>query len=402
MASDKTDESISQEEIEQWYEEEEDEDEVEGDQAPPDAPAGVLEEKYSSAQIQIVRSTIDFTLHTLRQSLKDENYINISPDYQRRTRWDRKRRSLLIESFLMNIPVPPIFLFENQYNQYEAMDGRQRLETIREFLDNSFALSGLEYFPELNGKRFRTLTPTIQRGLLRRSITAIVLLAETTRASASVQDVRMILFRRLNTGGARLNPQEMRNALYPGEFKKMIARVARDDKFCEIWRIPKKTPDEEEQKPAALIKNALYRNMADCELVLRFFAIKETIMNNIKGSIRHILDKCMEKHSNDNLAVVASAEQHFLDCLHVLHKVFDGKAFVLPTTDRPSRPLYDALMVAVSLQTGSDPTTRAAAIRKSLDDALKIRDKYNVLIGRGNTVDAIKDRVELAQKILMG
>jgi uncharacterized protein DUF262 len=400
MPTEKPDQSISEEEVEQWYDEEEDEVEAEAGQA--DSSPSALEEKYSATQIQIVRSTIDFTLHTLQQSLKDPSYINISPEYQRRTRWDRKRRSLLIESFLMNIPVPPIFLFENQYNQYEAMDGRQRLETIREFLDNGFALGGLEYFKELNGKRFRSLTPTIQRGLLRRSITAIVLLAETTRASASVHDVRMILFRRLNTGGARLNPQEMRNALYPGEFKDMIARVARDEKFCEIWRIPKKTPDEDEQKPPSLTKNALYRNMADCELVLRFFAIKETIASDLKGSIRHILDKCMDRHSNDKSGAVAKAEGHFLHCLHTLYKIFDGKAFVLPTTNRPSRPLYDALMVALSRQSTFDPMARSNPIREALRAALDDRANYDILIGRGNTVDAIKDRVALAEQILVG
>ena len=264
------------------------------------------------------------------------------------------------------------------------------------------ALSGLEYFKELSGLRFRDLTPTIQRGLLRRSITAIVLLAETTRPSATVNDVRMILFRRLNTGGARLNAQEMRNALYPGEFKDMLARVARDDKFCEIWRIPKKTPDENEQKPPDLTRNALYRNMADCELVLRFFAIKETIESNLKGSIRHILDKCMERHCNDKPSVVAKAEEQYLHCLHTLYTIFGGKAFVLPTTERPSRPLYDALMVALSRQTSINPEARAHWIRQSLVAALTDQKKYDILIGRGNTVDSIKDRVLLAEQILNG
>src|SRR5262249_42554728 len=147
--------------------------------------------------------------------------LNLAPIYQRRARWDRKRRSLLIESFLMNIPIPPLFLFENRYNQYEVMDGRQRLETIRDFLENRFALTGMEFWKELNGLRFVDLRPAIQKGLLRRSITAVVLLAETTQPDESATDVRMILFRRLNTGGARLNPQELRNALYPGKFNEM-------------------------------------------------------------------------------------------------------------------------------------------------------------------------------------
>ena len=105
----------------------------------------------------------------------------------------------------MNVPVPPLFLFEKDYNQYEIMDGRQRLEAISEFLENKYALTGLEFWPELQGKRFNDLPGTIQRGLLRRTLNAVVLLAETTRSDDSF-DIRLVLFRRLNTGGVKLNP----------------------------------------------------------------------------------------------------------------------------------------------------------------------------------------------------
>lgn len=386
---------VTEDEVEEWFDEEEqEEDSVEEGSDEP------IEAKYAASQIRVVRSTIDFTLHTLKQSLNDPNYINISPEYQRRTRWDRKRRSQLIESFLMNIPVPPIFLFENQYNQYEAMDGRQRLETIRGFLDNTFALTGMEFFKELNGKRYNDLNPTIQRGLLRRSITAIVLLAETTRPEDSEHDIRMILFRRLNTGGARLNPQEMRNALYPGKFNKMLADTARDDLFTRIWRIPPRTPDEEEKVPKELNRNAMYRNMADCELVLRFFAIRETIEGNLRGSIRRLLDNCMERHSSDTEKQARRLSDQFLGCLEVIDKTFEGEPFVLPQTGRLSRPLFDALMVAQSLNSDRDPVEHKAKVQSRLSKALDDADKYNILIGRGNTVDAIKDRVELADDIL--
>jgi len=391
-------EAITDDEVAEWYNEEESQE----DEAPPPVPDKAIEQKYADSQIQIVRSTIDFTLHTLKQSLKDPNYINISPTYQRRTRWDRKRRSLLIESFLMNIPVPPIFLFENQYNQYETMDGRQRLETIRDFLESGFALVGLEYFTELNGRRFDDLNPTLQRGLLRRSITAIVLLAETTRPDASPHDVRMILFRRLNTGGARLNPQEMRNALYPGHFNKKLATIARSVPFTQIWGIPGRTPDEDERVPKELMKNALYRNMADCELVLRFFAIRETIENELKGSIRHLLDKCMERHSSDVEATVNLHEAQYQQCLNTMFQTFDLRPFILPTTNRPSRPLYDALMVALSLQANYDPLPIKEQIQKRLVEALENTRTYDILIGRGNTIEAIRDRVALAHRILRG
>ena len=391
---------ITDEEVEEWFEAEEDEDE-EGE-ATADVIEDELDQKYARAQIQIVRSTIDFTLHTLRQSLKDPLYINLSPTYQRRTRWDRKRRSLLIESFLMNIPVPPIFLYENQYNQYEAMDGRQRLETIRDFLDNAFPLSGLEFFPELKGKRFNDLNPTLQRGLLRRSITAIVLLAETTRPENPEHDVRMILFRRLNTGGARLNPQEMRNALYPGTFNTMLVETARTKPFTTIWRIPQKTRDEKEKVPKELSKNALYRTMADAELVLRFIAIKETVELNLSGSMRRLLDNCIARHAKDSAHQINRMTQEFQTCITLLDNTFDHQPFVLPRTRRPSRNLYDALMVALSLHPECDIVADKENVQTRLTDALDDPQKYSTLTGHANTVDAIRERVKIAERVLTG
>lgn len=96
------------------------------------------------------------------------------------------------------------------------MDGRQRLEAIKDSLDNTYPLRGMEYWQELGGSRFNELPPRIQRGLLRRTISAIVLLAETSRPEDSEIDVRMALFKRLNTGGVNLNPHESQNSLLLG------------------------------------------------------------------------------------------------------------------------------------------------------------------------------------------
>ena len=194
----------------------------------------------------------------------------------------------------------------------------------------------------------------------------------------------------------------MRNALYPGYFNDMLVRQARTDLFTRIWRIPPKTPDEIESPPADLLKNALFRSMADCELVLRFFAIKETIEQNLKGGIKGLLDACMKRHADDDETAVRRYDALFERCLRSLDGLFNAHPFVLPETGRTSRSLYDALMVAYSLRDEPDLTRQKVAIQGRIAQALEDQVSYEVLVGRGNTVDAIKARVRKADFILTG
>jgi hypothetical protein len=157
------------------------------------------------------------------------------------------------------------------------------LDAIREFLANNYALIGLEYWQELNGQRFNNLPSVLQRGLLRRSLSAVVLLAETRKAEEDDIDVRTVLFDRLNTGGEKLNPQELRNALHAGPFNSMLIQLARSTPFTTAWNIPPYQPNEDEEISPELENNTLYRTMADTELVLRFFAIRDAIQNNKRG-----------------------------------------------------------------------------------------------------------------------
>jgi len=397
MGRDKNAGGIDDAIVDEWFE---DEDEGAEEANTPVVPTKkTVEEKYAESQLRVVRSTIDFSIYSLKQNFFDSNYINIAPEYQRRHRWDRKKRSQLIESILMNIPIPPLFLFENEYNKYEVMDGRQRLDTVVEFLENGFSLSGLEFWTELNGRRFKELSETLQRGLMRRTLSAIVLLAETKTYVEEESDIRMILFRRLNTGGVMLNPHELRNALYPSPFAAMLRDAARGKIFTSVWEIPEYAPDEKKKIPEKLLRNSLYKAMADCELVLRFFALREMMSENLRGSLRKLLDNSMKRHIKDSHDEVLILRKDFDESLSILNDVFDGRPFRLEG-GRLSRPLYDALMVSINLHPQNDISKRSKVIKESLTEALKDEDTYEILIGRGNTIDAIKERINLATSIL--
>ncbi len=388
--------SVTSDEVEEWFE-----DEV--SEVPMPTPTQTLDpaEKYARSQLRVVRETKDYQLDYLKHALQPgKELIDTAPGYQRRLRWTNKKRSLLIESFLLNIPVPPVFLFEHDYNEYEVIDGRQRMETIRSFLANDFPLSSLEYWPELERKRFNDLPMVLQKGLLRRSLPAVVLLAETQGVGADDIDVRRVLFDRLNTGGIRLNPQELRNALYPGTFNALLISLARSEPFTTTWGIPPFSTNEDVEPPEDLLKNALFASLADAELVLRFFALRDAIVEKRAGSLRRILDRHMERNKDIGLSAAKALEEQFLGTLSRLVALFDQEPFRLPKIKRPSRPLYDALMVALSLQPEIKVESRKSEIQSTLLTALADPPSYDVLVGRGNTIEAVRQRVALASKIL--
>lgn len=387
--------SIGADEVEEWFNDETSETtSISEDRIDP-------AEKYARSQLRVVRETKDYQLDYLKHALQPgKELIDTAPGYQRRLRWNNKKRSLLIESFLLNIPVPPVFLFEHDYNEYEVIDGRQRIETIHSFLANDFALTGLEYWPELDKKRFNDLPTVLQKGLLRRSLSAVVLLAETRGKGPNELDVRRVLFDRLNTGGIRLNPQELRNALYPGTLNALLIRLARSTPFTAIWGIPPYQENEENDPSEELLKNILFASLADAGLVLRFFALRDAFLENKSGSLRRILDRYMASNKDIEIEQQKELERLFVTTLTRLEALFDQEPFKLPKTKRPSRPLYDALMIALSLNLTLDIESRKVEIQAALLNALDATDTYDVLVGRGNTIESIRQRIELATKIL--
>ena len=170
---------------------------------------------------RIIYQMNNFFLPQIRDMIERREAINLRPEYQRRLRWTAAQKSKLIESLLLNIPVPPVFFYETDAAQYEVMDGQQRLNTIRDFFAGDFSLRGLTVLKPLNGLRYAKCPPRIKRTLDRASISAIVLLMESESEQAetgefSITDIRRLVFDRLNTGGRQLNAQEIRNALNPG------------------------------------------------------------------------------------------------------------------------------------------------------------------------------------------
>lgn len=349
-----------------------------------------FEKKYRDQMRQIVTQKLDLPISALPGML--ESQIKLNPDFQRRDRWSIEQQSRLIESLFMNVPIPPVFLGEDKYGSYVVLDGRQRLTAIRDFLNNTLILKNLEVWEQLNGTRYQDLVKKdYDKHLTRRFVPAIVILKESSPA------VKYDVFDRLNTGGVKANDMEIRNAVFRGGFTDILHELSRNELFCTIWRIPKDIIEASE-------RNAMYREMDDIYLVLRFFALYEYDSMKLKFK-DYLSDFIQEK--NDIYPEKKDVPKEFIDRFHFAIKntwnIFGDEAFLKPKNSRNQRvksfPLSDAIMVALSEY---DPdtlnSTLQSRIRKNLDELLKDDEFLKSITSGTNGKGSIRSRIELAKK----
>ena len=365
-----------------------------------------IEIQFQRGRLRVIQEKNDFFLPHVVDFIEGRKWGNLRPEYQRRLRWDQKKKSKLIESFIMNVPVPPIFLYETALGRFEVMDGQQRLNTIVEYLQNRFELKGLEIWPELNGRRFLDLPALVARGLERSKISAIILVSDSSDEAETSIDLRAQVFDRINSGGERLNAQELRNSLYHGPFNDLIVELSAWRTFTDTWGIPPHHQNDrgEKEESPELKANNLYKRMIDTEIVLRYFAFRSP--KNVRGSVQSMLTETMKRHRNiDNEkkeSMRATYKKVFSACLDV----YGDQCFKIEGADgslKLSRPLYDAQMVAIYRHRDriEDILQASATIRRATTKATSPKsESYPLIVGRANTADAIKKRCRLISKII--
>lgn len=230
-----------------------------------------LEEERDTAQDMILTpfdpTTVDiadrkFTISALLERLKHDE-LKLTPDFQRRANlWDATRKSRLIESVLLRIPLPSFYFSEDKDGSFEVVDGLQRLCAIFHFVDydrlnnatqanlNPLRLEGLQYLRDMEGKSFTNLERPFQRRINELEINVNVIRATTPKA------VMFNVFARLNQGGLPLSAQEIRNAIYPGPWRDHIRALAQSSAFLKATE--HRVPTDRQQ---------------DMEMVLRFVAL---------------------------------------------------------------------------------------------------------------------------------
>lgn len=289
--------------------------------------------RFEDAQRSLVTQAADMTLDTLARMIED-GAIDVSPGYQRRERWDLDRRSALIESFLLNVPIPPIYLSEEQYGSYSVIDGKQRLSTVRDFLGDTFTLRGLRKFPELEGMRYSDLPWPVQSALRARPYLRVV-----TLLRQSDPDLKYEVFLRLNTGGERLNAQEVRNVAFEGPLNDRLITLSEN-------------PFLRRQLKIHGTSASAYRQMLDVEFVLRFLTLRET-WKDFSGDLASSMNDFMEKYRHADAHQIDIFAKSFRLSLSLCEALWGEHAFRRPTgdtwRDQTLAGVYDAEMVGAWL-----------------------------------------------------
>lgn len=262
--------------------------------------------------------------------------IDISPNYQRNYVWAandeiENKCSRLIESLLLNIPIPVIYFAEQAETlKYEVIDGQQRLNTFCRFLSDDFKLKDLSIRDDVNGKFFSELEQKDRDEIRKRSIRAIVILNE------SDAEIKYEVFERLNLGSIQLTPQEIRNNTLRGSFNDLLKELALNKLFKSMLKLRLKNDQE---------------NMAYEELILRFFAYHEGGYKRV-SNLSYFLTSFMELNKDADPMKINEYRNIFESTLELVNKFISDKAFsnFSKKTGRwatkSNRALYDAEMLA--------------------------------------------------------
>ena len=205
----------------------------------------------------------------------------IQPNFQRHYVWDRQKATSLIESALLRIPLPVVYLAEEEDGKKSVIDGQQRLTSFFSFISGKFPdgkefkLGKMQVFHELKGKSFSDLSDEYQERIEECPIRTITFL------KGSDPELKFNVFERLNTGAVALNDQELRNCIYRGKYNDLLKDLAADPDFKAILGI------EGQEK-----------RMLDVELVLRFAAFLNKTYLHYKSPIKSFLNEEMRERQN--------------------------------------------------------------------------------------------------------
>lgn len=283
--------------VEEFYENEE------GNETDVNIPTNNSDER------KLIWQAKDFSIREF-QAMKQDGELELQPEYQRNFVMDSARASKLIESVLLDVPIPVIYLAEENDSVYSVIDGQQRLTTFISFLESKFPdgrdfnLTGLKVLKEYNRKQYIDLPKEMQMKIKKTTIHTIIIKNE------SHENIKFEIFERLNTGSIKLNEDEIRNTIYRGPYIKLLSELENNETFHMLVRKDN-------------FKNRMiYRGM-----ILRFFALSEKTYLNYKPSMKQFSNKELRDNRYMSKEKYEEYKKRFHKVVDLVKLVFGDKAF---------------------------------------------------------------------------
>jgi hypothetical protein len=294
----------------------------------------------------------DWNLSTLRDKL-ERGQLELQPTYQREYVWKLRPElpSRLIESLLLEIPIPPIYFGKITGGRLEVIDGQQRLTTMINFISNKFSLQRLQRMASLNGKSFKELPEEHQTKILDASIRSVVIDA------GSNTDLRYEVFERLNRGSMVLNEQELRNCVYRGPFNDLL----RELELEPYWRKIRGSTTPEPR-------------FVEREIILRFFAFVNRLQF-YAGNLKRFLNDYMASYAPSNPEQIIAQANIFRQTVQNIYIVFGANAARLYSIDPKSNGSWDSKfsVAALDIQAGALVGKPIAKVQATAE---QIREQY--------------------------
>ena len=352
------------------------------------------------AERKIVTQPSEPTITSLCDRI-DRGKIDVRADFQRQYVWEKNPRikSRLIESVILNVPIPAIYTAEDEKAGKElVIDGQQRILTFHGFINNQFKLKGLSVLKELNGysykdlgnekdkiiRNFKNKLGDLQETICDRPIRVIKILKE------SHPDIKFEIFERLNRGSVKLNDQELRNCIYRGNFNDLIKELAKNKDFQRLQGL-----------------KDIHKRMLDTERILRFFAFCDKSERNYTAPLKKFLNDYMKSKQNIEKDEIEIKKELFKKCVELCQTVFGDTAYRRVFVGDENNPngyvddslnqgIFDIQMYGFMEYQKRDITPKIQVIKEAFIDLVTSNKKFieTIEIGTYGT-NPVKRRTEV-------
>jgi hypothetical protein len=343
------------------------------------------EDNEVSIAYDIAAYPSDLTLSVVHEMWKAGDIV--IPDFQRNYVWGIKQASLLIESFLIGLPVPQVFFYVDETNKNQVIDGQQRITSVVHYLDGYFGseniqgrkqvfrLQGLDEKAPYANKRFEDLTESLQRKLKFAVLRAINIRQLNPKGEAtSIYHI----FERLNTGGTPLKPQEIRNCVFRGGLVSILRKLNEDENWRKI-----------------IGKSTLDKHQKDVELILRIFGLAY-FFDDYDKPMKEFLSRTMSREKSGTSRFAISLQENFSRVASVIVSAFGERPFHIRGPLNSSA--LDAVFATLLGHQGKLPSDLSKRYQELKED-----DTFNrTTFYSTSDLAFVKDRFDVTRAILLG